>query len=296
LNVGIAPGRRAIVPHANQNGGFNTVGEDLLINAIIWTAGIDTDGDSVDDHLDLDSDNDGVYDAVEAGHDQLQTDGRVNVPVGLDGVPDSVQDPGQEDSGLVNYILQDSDSDVVFDFRESDSDDDGCNDADEAYGDVDTDMDDNGFFGTGIPAIGFNGEITSASYSVPLDNDSNSVFDYRQTSLAPNIDVQPVNVTVFAGNNASLSATTSNANTFQWQIFDGLVWADLTNTAPYSGVTTNTLLITNATLTENGTEYRLLVSNSSYICTTEISDEVTLTVRTGTVITNRRITFRVNRN
>ena len=40
----------------------------------------DTDGDGVPDRLDLDSDNDGILDLVEAGHTETDSDGdgRVN--------------------------------------------------------------------------------------------------------------------------------------------------------------------------------------------------------------------------
>ncbi|MGI9549738.1 MAG: Ig-like domain-containing protein, partial [Aurantibacter sp.] len=70
METGTAPGRRAIVPHTNNNGGFNAAGEDLLFKAILWAASRnDTDSDTVGDYLDLDSDNDGIYDVIEAGHD-----------------------------------------------------------------------------------------------------------------------------------------------------------------------------------------------------------------------------------
>ena len=104
LETGTAPGRRAIVPHTNNNGGFNSAGEDLLVKAILWTSRDDTDGDGVDDYLDLDSDNDGIYDVIEAGHDQPHTSGRLTGAVGLDGVYDGIQNAGQEDQR--NYKLR----------------------------------------------------------------------------------------------------------------------------------------------------------------------------------------------
>ncbi len=65
MDAGFAPGRRAILPHSNSNGGFNAAGEDLLVNTIVWAAGVDTDGDGILDCLDTDSDGDGCADAVE---------------------------------------------------------------------------------------------------------------------------------------------------------------------------------------------------------------------------------------
>ncbi len=300
MEVGLAPGRRVIVPHANANGGYNGAGEDLLIKAIIWAASgspsCDLDGDGVNDSLDLDSDNDGIYDVVEAGHDVAHTSGRLTGNVGLDGVADSIQASGQEDSGTVNYTLNDSDSDGNYDFREIDSDNDGCNDADEAYGDANTDVDDNGMYGSGTPTVNANGAVTAATYPVPADADSNSTFDFREASMVPAITLQPADTTICPGCNGSFTVTTLNADTYQWQIFNGSSWTDLSDSGIYSGTTTATLTLTNVTTAENGNQYRVLVSDSSYICTIITSNSATLTVSVNSVITNRRITHRVNKN
>jgi hypothetical protein len=39
-----------------------------------------------------------------------------------------------------------------------------------------------------------------------------------------------------------------------------------------------------------------MVSNSSFVCATETSNTANLTIAVSTVITNRRITYRVNKN
>lgn len=296
MEVGTAPGKRAIVPHANGNGGFNGAGEDLLVNAIIWTGAIDTDNDGIYDDLDLDSDNDGIYDAVEAGHDQAHSSGRLTGAVGTDGVPNSVQASGQENSGTVNYTLADSDSDGNNDFLETDSDNDGCGDSDEAYADSNTDSDDNGTYGSGTPSINTDGSVQTAAYPIPADGDSNTTFDFREADAAPSITGQPTNSSTCPGCGTTFSATTANADTFQWQRFNGSTWDDIADTGIYSGSATSTLTVTNPTMAEDGEQYRVLVSNSAYICSTETSNTAVLTIRVSTVITNRRITYRVNRN
>ena len=179
MDVGTAPGRRAIVPHANSNGGFNAVGEDLLVNAIIWTASHDTDLDGIEDCLDLDSDNDGIYDVVEAGHGQAHTNGRVDGAVGTDGVPDAVQAPAQQNSGTINYTLADSDSAGNADYRQLDSDGDGCNDVNEA-GYIDENGD--GLLGPATLTVDANGVVTSGSsgYTTPLDLNANSTNDFQE--------------------------------------------------------------------------------------------------------------------
>ncbi|WP_405379751.1 gliding motility-associated C-terminal domain-containing protein [Maribacter sp. LLG6340-A2] len=94
----------------------------------------DTDGDGVPNHFDLDGDNDGIYDAVEAGHDQTHTNGELTAAVGQDGIPNSVQDAGQEDAGSFNYTIRDSEAvvDNIPDYLDLDSDGDGIPDNVEA--------------------------------------------------------------------------------------------------------------------------------------------------------------------
>ncbi|MEX0274517.1 MAG: FG-GAP-like repeat-containing protein [Flavobacteriaceae bacterium] len=295
MEVGIAPGRRAIVPHTNGNGGFNSDGEDLLVNAIIWTSRTDTDLDGVDDYLDLDSDNDGIYDAVEAGHDQSHTNGRLTAAVGLDGVGDNVQNSGQEDSGTVNYTLQDSDSDTNHDFVELDSDNDGCEDVLEA-GYTENSGATGELQGTGYHAT--TGLVTGNidGYTPPLDGDTNTVFDFREAGNAPTITTQPPDTQTCPGCDTAITVVASNTDTYQWQIFNGSIWVDLSDSGIHGGTNTSTLTITNASTSDNGNQYRVIISNSSYICTTETSNVATLTVRVNTVITNRKITYRVNKN
>ncbi len=55
-------------------------------------------------------------------------------------------------------------------------------------------------------------------------------------------------------------------------------WVNLVDGAIYGGSDTITLLVTHTT-TDDGNQYRVLVSNSSFVCTTIISVEVILTVK-----------------
>ncbi|MGB3149396.1 MAG: FG-GAP-like repeat-containing protein [Maribacter sp.] len=231
LDIGSAPGRRAIVPHTNSNGGFNTAGENLLFNAIAWTAGIDTDGDGLDNHLDTDSDGD------------------------------------------------------------------GCSDANEAYADANADGGDNEYYGTGNPPpTNGDGTVIGASYAPPVDSDSNGTADYLEDSAAPLISNQPTDLNVCPGCTGSLSVTTMNADTYQWQIFNGSLWVDLTDSGIHSGTNSATLTVTNVASSDNGNQYRVIVSSSNFVCSSVTSSAVTLTVAVTTVITNRRITYRVDKN
>ncbi|PRX53155.1 HYR domain-containing protein [Flagellimonas meridianipacifica] len=187
---------------------------------------------------------------------------------------------------LVNAIIwasqMDTDGDGLQDCVDTDSDGDGCGDADEAYGDVDTDLDDNGRYGSGSPAVNGDGTVTAASYTTPVDGDSNTVLDFLEAGTAASITTQPTDSAICPSGNTSFTVAASNADAFQWQLFNGSTWDDLTDSGIHGGTTTTTLAITGANVTDNGNQYRVVVSNSSYVCGTQISNTVTLTVEDTT--------------
>ncbi|WP_077402459.1 hypothetical protein [Cellulophaga omnivescoria] len=89
---------------------------------------IDTDGDGNPDYLDLDADNDGITDTLEAGGEDADGDGAVDGFVDADGngVADSVDTTPLPD--------EDSDNDGILDRLDLDSDNDGITDTTEAGG------------------------------------------------------------------------------------------------------------------------------------------------------------------
>ncbi|MEP0086368.1 MAG: Ig-like domain-containing protein [Maribacter dokdonensis] len=115
----------------NQNGTSFTRFDDVSFSHAL---ACDTDEDGIPNYFDLDSDNDGIYDAVEAGHNATHSNGEVTGNVGLDGVPDAVQGGGNEDAGTVNYTILDSETtpDGISDYLDLDSDGDGIPDNIEA--------------------------------------------------------------------------------------------------------------------------------------------------------------------
>ncbi|WP_343488482.1 Calx-beta domain-containing protein [Allomuricauda sp. d1] len=178
----------------------------------------------------------------------------------------------------VTQSFCDSDGDGTPNSQEADSDGDGCNDADEAYGDANADSDDNGMYGSGTPSVNSDGTVTAASYQTPEDGDASGTFDFLEAGTAPTITSQPTDSSICPGGNTSFTVSASNADTYQWQLFNGTGWDDLTDTGIHSGSNTVTLNIANAQTSDNGNRYRVIVSNSSYICDTETSSEVELTV------------------
>ncbi|WP_196918871.1 DUF6923 family protein, partial [Aquimarina sp. EL_35] len=247
-------------------------------NSFVLCFDRDTDGDNIVDRLDLDSDNDGIYDAVEAGHNQAHVNGVVSGALSSDGVPDAVQAPGSESSGTINYTIADSDTDNNYNFLELDSDADGCNDVIEAGF---TDGDNNGYLGSGTFGAGLtvngNGVVTSGT-----DGYTGTNANVTTAGVAPSITTQPSDSTICPGANTTFTVATSNADTYQWQLFNGSTWDDLTDTGIHSTTTTATLTITNAVVANNGNQYRVVVSSSIYVCTPETSITVTLTVEDTT--------------
>lgn len=109
--------------------------------------------------------------------------------------------------------------------------------------------------------------------------------------LQPTITLPPVNAAICTGSNAVFNATaTSSTNlTYQWSRQVPPLTA-LTDVAPYSGTTTNTLTITGATTTMNGFRYLLSVKDTLGCTTTTAL--VTLNVYAPLVIgTQPRDTF-----
>jgi outer membrane protein OmpA-like peptidoglycan-associated protein len=86
----------------------------------------DTDRDGIPNHLDLDSDDDGIADLSEAGHRAVDAtnDGMADGPYGANGWSNALETA--VDSGVLNYTLLDTENDDIPDFIDLDSDGDGA--------------------------------------------------------------------------------------------------------------------------------------------------------------------------
>ncbi|SLN52406.1 Hemolysin, plasmid [Roseovarius litorisediminis] len=111
-----------VVIDSGPNPGFPaTFSQTFNVSETLTTQ--DSDGDGIADHLDLDSDNDGITDNVEA----QSTAGYV-APTGTDSNGDGLDD-AYETGGLTPV---DTDGDGTADYLDTDSDNDGILDVDEA--------------------------------------------------------------------------------------------------------------------------------------------------------------------
>jgi hypothetical protein len=153
--------------------------------------------------------------------------------------------------------------------------------------------------GTGTSFVTPNISSTTTYY---VDATSNGCTTAARTAITatintgPSITTQPVNSTICPGCSTTFTVTASNSDTYQWQFFNGSIWVDLTDTGIYSGTSTDTLTVTNAAPTDNGNQYRVQVSNSALTCSPVTSAIAVLTVNASSIITNRKITYRVDKN
>ncbi|MBQ4822150.1 Ig-like domain-containing protein, partial [Aquimarina sp. MMG016] len=261
-------------------------GSSLNSNGVV--AILDTDGDGIINSLDLDSDNDGVFDIIEADADSVsgvadadsngRIDGADSTTVGANGLFDSVETTAE--SNVLAYTIADSDTNSTYDPYQLDSDNDSCNDVEEAgY----TDDNSDGLLGPLPITVNGNGLVTSGSdgYTTPADADSNTVFDFQEVGTGPTINSQPTPQTICAGANGSFTVAASGSNlTYQWQLSTdgGSSFNDLSNGGIYSGTNTTTLTITGANDGLNNNQYQVIVGNSAYVCGDVTSNAAILTI------------------
>ena len=173
----------------------------LVISAQLIFQPVNTDGIGHPDFCDIDSDNDGVTDNLEA-----QLESEYVPPLGTDTDGDGIDDAYDSDNGGTPLPLpMDTDSDGFHDYRDTDSDDDGISDYVEASDldkdgipeiiltGLDTDEDglDDAFDNYNIlpGSPGYNWAQNMVGYSTPLlDDDGDGQSDYRDIPLLSDCD------------------------------------------------------------------------------------------------------------
>lgn len=219
----------------------------------------DSDNDTYPNYLDLDSDNDGIFDIIESGSpgNGSNTNGITVANVGSNGLDNALET--SPDSGTINYSIADTDADGIFNYIEIDSDDDGCYDVFEAgFADPNND----GIVGNDSPTIiNNNGTVLSSSgYGIPSGN---------YTIAAPiSIIDQPQSIQVCELQTATFTVNPTTVTSYQWQISTdgGTTWTNLANNANNSGVTTNTLTVSNVTPASPNHQYRVFLNRSGNSC------------------------------
>ncbi len=261
----------------DQDNQYSPTFANAEFNALYNSGFCDTDGDRIPNGLDLDSDGDGCFDAIEAKVLVSSTTGIVAGGYGANGLADSKETAAE--SGLYNatyfynYALdntvnfcKDSDNDGVSDVEDIDDDNDGIQDAIESpscfYA-----------FSEATKPIAVSTELdtygkTNALYYMPgaIDNDAAtfSAFNNTQDWVGKTIiEVEaPIYTAVTAVNFtiANAWALSSNAtSTFKLQgSGDNIVWFDL-SAAQASIATTGTLTVNNTLIPAGVYKYFRLV-------------------------------------
>ena len=208
---------------------------------------------------------------------------------------------------FVFSMCRDSDLDGIIDEQDYDSDNDGCSDANEAYGDRSADGEDSGIYGVDTPTLtngGVNANglviaagVTANAYTTtPMSSVVSSALSSYQ--MATTVAVDPsalLDQTVFAGTSTTFTISSASASStvifnsdgtpnyssgfdasagflYQWQE-DGV---NISNGGIYAGADTSTLTLSDVTGLD-GKVYRLLISHRDYVCFSS-QNSATLTV------------------
>ena len=134
---------------------------------------------------------------------------------------------------------------------------------------------------TVTPAPGGSGTAT-ITVTVSDGSLTNSTAFLLTVNDPPFIATQPASQTVMAGETARFTVVASGSPSpaLQWQTSSnaGASWVDLTNGAPFSGVSTSVLTVTGAPLTIDGVQFRVVASSAAGSTT---SAAAALTVQPG---------------
>ena len=105
------------------------------------------------------------------------------------------------------------------------------------------------------------------------------------------ITTQPINSVNTFGSNAQFSVNAVAGSTFQWQSNPlNTGWLNLTNNSNYSGVTSNTLNVSNTTISNHNQPFRAIVNAGGCIDTSNVAQiiigDTCLTTVTDTLVIN----------
>ena len=241
----------------------------------------DFDGDSVLDFLDLDSDNDGLYDLFEAGIGVNTLDANNDGQIDL-GFVDTNMNGASDVSETITAA--DSDANGIPDYMQLDSDSDGCFDADEA-----------GFTATlgVLDGTTFNNEgLVSGGdgYYFAIDTNADGLFDYQDyINIIPLDIVSQVSVCEFENTSISalLDTSSDSFDSIQWErsLDGGASWtavAEVLNS--FEGQDTSDLQILNTDISVTATIFRARMERVDYVCGPIYTNEVELIVNPLPVI------------
>ena len=139
----------------------------------------------------------------------------------------------------------------------------------------------------------------SYTYTVTITDslgNTNTDSTSAEVETAAAITLQPSDQQGPPGGLVVFSVTASAAASYQWQVSSdgGGTFTDISDGGRYSGSLTNTLQVDNLMAADQGNLFRVVIQPTSASCPQLVSDAALLSIVVNTVITNRRITYRVN--
>ena len=138
-------------------------------------------------------------------------------------------------------------------------------------------------FISGIGATAFDNTVNSNDGTLINGPNWSTVLPPNNCCTANPFTSQPTDQTVNMGNDATFSFTDSLSFAFyQWQMDAGTGYTNLSNAGQFSGTDTKTLTVSAVTMSNNNTNYRCLVTESSSCSDT--TDVANLTVLSGNSI------------
>ncbi|MEO6733000.1 MAG: Ig-like domain-containing protein [Ferruginibacter sp.] len=139
----------------------------------------------------------------------------------------------------------------------------------------------------GVATVSSTGVVTgvAAGTSVITYTNSNGCTFTATVSVSDpaTITTQPVTANFCLGSNATITVAASGTSvTYQWQVStagNAGPWTNLTNVAPYSGVTTNTLTVATPAITLATNFYRVIVNGNATCAASANSNAIALMYR-----------------
>ncbi len=104
------------------------------------------------------------------------------------------------------------------------------------------------------------------------------ISDLYNGCSASTITAQPINQSVTPTNSAQFIVKANSGSSFQWQTDLGFGFQNLSNAGQYSGANNDTLVVSNATVSNNNQQFRCILNSGS--CS-DTSDIAILTVSTA---------------
>ncbi|WP_405608144.1 gliding motility-associated C-terminal domain-containing protein [Polaribacter sp. Asnod1-A03] len=173
-------------PIADDDGDFipnykdTDFGDDVNGDSIIDV--FDFDNDGIPNHFDLDSDNDGILDIVEAGNISvdINNNGETDNNVGTNGLDNTIETDDTFNASII-YTIPNTDNSGNFDFLDIDADGDGI--VDNIEGQKTT----NYITLSGITTeagidTAYNNETTDPKGILPTDTDNDGIYDFIDTN------------------------------------------------------------------------------------------------------------------